>query len=216
MGESLVDSFRCDVVAVGRVGVIVERAYNSPADYCQHTVFSFSVERYIKNNQDIAIPVLNVRQEMGTLPWRVGDSAGLGSYINGEAMLVPGKRYLLFLFKNIYRERQQRQRAEKSQIPLTEQSEFFVAMGPGQTVIERGRFLAPQIQWEKRRHGWKFSEGPQLLGLTERDGIALLYEAYRRWQVLDAEFAEKRRKLGEEALRRIREGKANPPKKDPP
>ena len=191
---SLTGMFGYRSVVVGTVGPIIRMVY-AENDF-QHTVYEFYVDFRLKDDDRRRDRVIKVRQSMGNLPWSRGENSGIGMRIMGEPMLVPGKRYLLFLggVPGDYT------------IPNKEY---------GQIVIERDRLLFPQIPGKPVREPWRFKRGPQLLGLSERAAIELILKEFT---LRDAEVKAEEKKARIETVRQLKIAKRKRPlpPEDPP
>jgi hypothetical protein len=217
--RSLVDLLSVPQVAVGRVERI-HRSAHSPFQSrgsLQHTVFAFRVEKWIKNDLRLQTPLVKVRQEMGDLPWQDGAKAGVGFRIVGEPMLIPGNRYLLFLLRNGDPDRSKFRFAEFGGVRGVdgETDELSIHGGEfGQILIRDGKLTFPQVSGEPYRPDWRFEKGPQLLGLREKQAMAVLSEALRERRRRDAEEEARIKEAMEDARRQVeamKKGTAKPP-----
>lgn len=204
--QNLQDHFNHKLVVVGRVGGIFRTAhtpYNNPGPE-QHTVFTFFVEKVIKDEYGLQGRSIKIRQNMGDLPWRNEyGSVGVGRRIIGEPMLRPGGRYILFLMRPGDPKKSPHLIAEYNGFRGVsgESDEFTIPSGEfGQFKLERGVVAWSSAEGESWAKPWLFEDGPQIVGSKEAEAIKTLLQENAKREARRAKRIEEGKKELERQL----------------
>ncbi len=160
------------VIALGITGNAIDRAHNPPSGrgLAQHVVFEFRVQKLLKDVTGRAGSLLLIRQNQGDLPWTESGISGEGVRNDDESLLVPGKRYLLFLRpidRIMGRPYKPGLIISQSGQKLADSREFLIAPTPWGIAEVTDRVLTLPTSDEIRQVPWRFQSGAQLLGMSE-------------------------------------------------
>lgn len=181
---------RGTVIATGTITAKVREAHSPPAskDIFQHTIFSFTVERYIRKGPVESARILLIRQNQGHLPWIDPDGArGIGLRVDGEPMLQVGTRYVLFLRSEldgtVFKD-------ADNLTPNPYEAAEFRLVHPRFAIwpIVKGEVSNPVDNEIPPFPSNRFDAGKQLLGVSERVAEELIREAInKRFQVPESQ-----------------------------
>jgi len=180
------------VIVVGRVVGILRNAHTpiaaSGAD--QHTVFVIAVEDYLKNDTtnihnkalrdrlSLSPRIVKVWQEGGALSWRNEELSlqGTGYEVENVPLMTLGDRHILFLERSSASRDKRVVNGLPRKEPDTEkyiEADENIVSSPtvGNLVLRNGK---TRQHFDPDFEGYPFYDGPQIVGLIEKEAIAAI------------------------------------------